>query len=243
MLGNDVPVTVTTDSANFVASACDVARMFTVPAATPVTLPVPSTVAVATLPLVQFTACDALLPTDTVAANWPVAPTATESVPGVTVTELTIAVASTRIAAVPLFVASNVDVAVMLTLPGATAVTSPVPLTVATPAALVLHVTAVDAPPTAVTFAANCAVVPTMMAACGLVTVTELTAGRGFTVRRVLPLLVASNVDVAVIVTCPGATAVTWPVGVTVAIAASADDHVTVVAAPLTTMTLAVSWT
>jgi hypothetical protein len=146
-------------------------------------------------------------------------------------------------ATLPLFVASKVDVAVMLTLPGATAVTSPVPLTVATPAALVLHVTAVDAPPTAATFAVNCAMVPTMMAACGLVTVTEFTAGRGFTVRRVLPLFVASNVEVAVMVTEPGATAVTWPVCVTVAIAASPDDHVTVVAAPLTTVTLAVSCT
>lgn len=37
--GNVLSVTVTTDSANLVASACDVARMLAVPAATPVTLP------------------------------------------------------------------------------------------------------------------------------------------------------------------------------------------------------------
>jgi hypothetical protein len=70
---------------------------------------------------------------------------------------------------------------------------------------------------------------------------TDSTAGFGFTVRRVLPLLLASNVDVAVIVTVPAATAVTWPVCDTFAMAASPVDHVTVVGAPLTTLTVALS--
>ena len=80
-----------------------------------------------------------------------------------------------------------------------------------------------------------------MRAAFGLKTLTERTAGRGVTVRLALPLLLASNVDVAVIVAVPTATAVICPVVDTVATAALDVDHVTPVAAPLTTVTLAVS--
>jgi hypothetical protein len=50
---------------------------------------------------------------------------------------------------------SKTDVAVIVTLPGATAVTRPVALTVANEASLLLHVTAVDAPPTTKVVAVN----------------------------------------------------------------------------------------
>jgi hypothetical protein len=79
------------------------------------------------------------------------------------------------------------------------------------------------------------------MAALGLVTVTEFTAGCGLTVTVTLPLFVASNVDVAVIVAVPTATPVTSPLGDTLAIVAFDDDQVTLVAAPLTTATAALS--
>jgi hypothetical protein len=77
------------------------------------------------------------------------------SVLGVTVTEFTIAAASTRTFVEPDFVASKDDVAVIVAVPAATPETRPVALTLATVGALLLHVTAVDAPPTAVTLAVS----------------------------------------------------------------------------------------
>jgi hypothetical protein len=65
----------------------------------------------------------------------------------------------TVIAAVPDFVLSYTDVAVIVTgPPAATPVTTPVALTVAFDGSLLDHVTAVDAPPRTVTFAASATV-------------------------------------------------------------------------------------
>jgi hypothetical protein len=139
---------------------------------------------------------------------------------------------------VPLRVASNVDVAVIVAVPGATAVTSPEGLTVATAGALLDQVTVVAAPPTAVTVAASCDVVPTMSAASGEVTATDCTAGAGVTVSAADPALDASKVDVAEMLTDPGATAVTTPAGDTVATLALEVAQVTVVDAPPTAATL-----
>jgi len=80
-----------------------------------------------------------------------------------------------------------------------------------------------------------------MSAAGGVVIVTDCTAGAGFTVTVVLPLLVASKSDVAVIVADPAAIAVTSPAGDTVAIAVLEEDQLTAVDAPLTAFTVAVS--
>lgn len=136
---------------------------------------------------------------------------------------------------------SNTEVAVIVAEPGATAVTNPLALTDATAELLLLQVTASAAPPTTVAVAVSCDVVPTINAAGAAEIATDVTAGAGATVIAALPLLVASNVDVAVIVAFPTPTAVTCPACETVATAAFDVDHVTAVDAPLTAVTVAVS--
>lgn len=243
-LGNPLDTTVVVFSANFVLSATDVARMCALPAATAVTRPVEFTVATALLSLVHETCCEALLPTFTVALSCAFCPTVSDDVPGVTLTEFTMAVASIRIFDdVAFLVASNTDVAVMDTDPGDTAVTSPVLLTVAIALLLLVHVTAVDAPPTAVTVAVSCDVVPTINAAGAADSTTDVTAGAMFTVSVALPLLVASNADVAVIVAVPALTAVTSPACDTVAMAEFDVVQLTAVDAPLSAVTAALSVT
>jgi hypothetical protein len=239
--GNCGAVTVTVASANRVASAWAAARMSATPGATPVTRPVWSTVATEAAPLLHTTCFDALLPVATVAVSWLWFPTGRVRDGWLNVTERTSAVASTRMVAAAVFDASKVEVAVMLTVPGATALTTPVALTVALAALLLLHVTVVGAPPTAVTVALSCEVVPTIRAGSGAVTVIALTAGLGFTVMTALPDLVASTVEVAVIVALPTATAVTTPAVETVATLALELVQATEVAAPPAAITVAVS--
>jgi hypothetical protein len=68
-----------------------------------------------------------------------------------------------------------------------------------------------------------------------------LIAGCGVTVSVTPARLVVSNVDIALIVAVPAAIPVTSPLGDTLAIAAFEVDHVTLVGAPLTTVTFATS--
>lgn len=147
------------------------------------------------------------------------------------------AVASTRIDADALFVASKVDCAVIVAVPGATAVTNPVAFTVAIAFDELVHVTVVAAPPTAVTVAVSCDVVPTISAGSGEFTVTDCTAGCGVTVSATDPALVLSNDEVAVMVAFPGETPVTTPLADTVATALFELDQATAADAPLTTTT------
>jgi hypothetical protein len=69
-----------------------------------------------------------------------------------------------------------------------------------------VQVTAVDAPPTAVTVAVSGSVWPSISAGVAGVMATAVTAGGGLTVTEAVPLLVPSKVEVAVIVTVPGVT-------------------------------------
>src|SRR5712691_409091 len=131
--------------------------------------------------------------------------------------------AVTAIAAVPLFPSL---VAVMVTLPVATPVTSPPVDTAATPGALDAHVTVRPAstfPFASLSSAVSCCVDPTDTLAEAGLTVTEAT-GRGFTVTAALAVFPAL---VAVIVTAPAATPVTSPVDDTVATAGALDAQVT----------------
>src|SRR5687767_4337930 len=118
-----------------------VAVMTALPGATAVTTPLGATVATLVLLELQATA----LPVNTlfdasrvVAVSGPVAPVCSESVPGATSTVAT-GTGDTVTAAVPLRPSL---VAVIDTLPGATAVTTPAAETVAMPVLLELHATA-----------------------------------------------------------------------------------------------------
>src|SRR5436309_4840745 len=107
-----------------------VAVMVAVPAATPLTSPLPFTVAAAVLSLDQVTTRpDSGVPPASfgVAVSWVVLPSATLAEAGVTVTEAT-GTLDTVIAEVPLFPS---QVAVMVAAPGATPATRPLVFTVA----------------------------------------------------------------------------------------------------------------
>lgn len=121
--GNAGAVTLTPAVATLVASACAAAVMVAVPAATAVTLPVWSTVAIAAFDVLHVTCFDALFPTVTVAVNCPWLPTWRVSDAGPTDIDNTLAAASTRTDTEAVFVASKVEVAVIVAVPGATAVT------------------------------------------------------------------------------------------------------------------------
>src|SRR2546425_2162596 len=147
----------------------DVAVIVVEPAATPVTRPLPFTVAAAMLELVHVTVRPvSVLPlaSFTVAVSCTVWPADTEADGGVTVTDATGTVA-TVIAAVPLFPSL---VAVSVAAPTATPVACPVPFTVATAGLLLDHVTV--RPPSGLPKASRviakyCAVCPTPIVAVG----------------------------------------------------------------------------
>src|SRR4029077_6110584 len=167
----------------------DVAVIVAEPAATPVTSPLPFTVATAVLLLAQVTTRpDSGLPFASigVAVNCTVAPCCTLAGDGVTVTVAT-GTAFTVIADVPLLPS---DVAVIVAVPTATAVTSPLPSTVATAVLLLAQVT--TRPDSGLPFASfgvavSCTVSPTTTLAGAGVTVTEAT-GAGVTVTLDVPL-------------------------------------------------------
>ena len=93
-------------------------------------------------------------------------------------TENTIAEASRRMAVdVADLAGSNTDLAVIVTEPGANAVTRPVEFTDASAGSLLVHVISSEAPPTTFATAFSCAKVPTINAAGAADMVTERTAG------------------------------------------------------------------
>ena len=180
----------------------EVAVIVVAPAATPVTSPLPLTVAIAVLLLAQVTVRpDNELPLASfgVAVSCTVWPTCTDAVAGLTATDAT-GTLVTVIAAVPLFPSL---VAVSVAAPTATPVACPAPFTVATPGLLLDQVTV--RPPNGLpnasrVIAAYCAVCPTPIVAVGGVTVTAAT-GSGHPV----------TVTLAAVDTLPG-----WLVAVTV---------------------------
>jgi len=140
----------------------------------------------------------------------------------------------------------DVAVAVIVTAPAATPVTSPDPLTVATPGADDPHVTvaATAAPFWSLGLAVSCSVVPATSDADAALTETDVRAGGAVTVICVEPCTdCVPEVAVAVIVVEPATSASTSPVGLTVATVGADDVHVTVAenALPLWSRGVAVS--
>jgi hypothetical protein len=150
------------------------------PAATPVTSPLPFTVAAAVLLLAHVTTRPLSafpLASLGVAVSWTVRPTCTLAVAGLTVTDATGTVVTVT-AAVPLCPSL---VAVIVAEPAATPVTSPLPLTVAIAPALVAQVMTRPVngfPLASFGVATSCAVCPTVTLAVAGLTVTDAT-GRG----------------------------------------------------------------
>src|SRR5438093_182348 len=194
-----------------------VAVIVAAPAVTPVTSPLPLTVATAVLLLPQLTGRpDNGLPLASfeVAVSCTVWPTGTDAVLGLTVTDATGTVL-TVIAAVPLCPSL---VAVIVAAPAATPVACPAPFTVATAGLLLDQVTV--RPPSGLpnasrVIAAYCAVCPTPIVAVAGVTLTDAT-GSGHPV----------TVTLAAVETFPG-----WLVAVTVKVPQVA--RVTVTGCPL----------
>src|SRR5262249_19336045 len=121
-------------------------------------------------------------------------------------------------------------VAVIDAVPAPTAVTNPLPFTVATAAFELAHVIPrpVNTVPLAsFVVAVPCVVCPTVRldAFNATVTVATGTGGGALTVTAAVPVFPSL---IAVIVAEPGATAVTRPLELTVAIPAALVDHVTV---------------
>jgi len=195
------------------------------PTATPGTNPLPLTVATPALfvaqvidrPLNGFPFASL-----GVAVSCTVCPTVTLAVAGLTITDAT----GTLVTVMAAVLVALSHAAVMMAVPAASAVTSPVPFTVATPGLLLVHVT--TRPVNTFPFASfgvapSCTVCPTMILAVAGLTVTEAT-GTPFTVTVAVPLLPSL---VAVIDAEPGATPDTSPLPFTVATAALLLDHVT----------------
>src|SRR2546428_6535007 len=185
------------------------------PAPTPVTSPVPGTVATPELLLVQVTARPlSTLPAASFAvaaggAGWPTVPLAHAG--------LTVAVGTgtfaTEMDAVPLWPSLA---AVTVAEPAATPVTSPDPLTVTTPELLLVQVTArplSTLPAASFAVADSCAVCPTVTLADAGLTVTVAT-GTFETERDAWPLWPSL---MAVMVAVPAVTPITSPVPLTVA--------------------------
>src|SRR5881396_555345 len=195
------------------------------PAATPLTSPLPFTLAIALLLDCQVTTRPVNgVPFASlgVAVSCTVLPTATPAVGGVTVTDAT-GTGVTVMAAVPLWPSL---VAVIVAEPATFAVTSPVPVTVATGVLLLDHAT--GRPVSTVPFASfrvavSCCVCPTGTLADAGLTVTDAT-GTPLTVMLAVPLCPSL---VAVIVTGPpAATPLTSPLPFTLAIALLLDCQV-----------------
>jgi hypothetical protein len=146
-----------------------------------------------------------------------------DALDGVTVTVFTVPL--TVMTAVPVFVGSALDVAVIVAVPKPVAVTTPVVFIVAIAALLETHVTPVDIPASATTLAESPRVAPTARVAVDGVTVTLVTTP--VTVTLAVAFLVGSECDVAVMVVVPTPTPATDPPP-TVAIAAFPVDQSTV---------------
>ena len=125
--------------------------------------------------------------------------------------------------------------AVIVAEPAALAVTVP-PLTVATEELDVDHVTVPEA------VAVNVAVLPTVNDNDDLFNETESATVAAVTVTVHSPYLALLNVEVALMVALPTATAVTTPLLLTVATLVFNDDQVTACEAPLETLTVALKF-
>src|SRR3989442_4279426 len=195
------------------------------PAATPVTNPLPLTVAAAGLLDAQVTTrpvSAAPLASFGVAVSGRVRPPCKFAVAGLTVTDAT-GTLVTVIAAVALLPSL---VAVMVAEPAPAPVTNPLPVTVGAAGWLDAHATTrpVSAAPLASCgVAVSCTVWPTCRLAVAGLTVTDAT-GTADTVIAVVALLPSL---VAVIVAAPTATPVTNPLALTVAAAGLLLAHVT----------------
>src|SRR2546422_404295 len=221
-----------------------VAVMVAVPVATPVTSPPVDTVAIAGALDAQLTIRPLSgLPfaSSGVAVSWPHCPTWIPAVAGLTLTDAT-GTGFTVTAALPVFPSL---VAVIVTAPAATPVTSPVEDTVATAGALDVQVTdrpESTLPAASFSVAVSCTVAPTSTTAVtGLIT-TDAT-GTFATVTVAEPLFPSL---VAVIVADPAATPVTRPPDDTVATAGLPLVHVTARPArmfPAASLSVAVSCT
>src|SRR5438132_1663667 len=193
------------------------------PASTPLTSPLPFTLAIALLLVCQVTTRPVNgLPFASlgVAVSCTVLPTATPAVAGVTVTDAT-GTGVTVMAAVPLWPSL---VAVIVAEPATLVVTSPLLLTVATVVLFEAHVTVRPVktlPFASLRVAVSCTVWPAGTLAEGGVTVTEAT-GAPATVMLAVPLWPSL---VAVMVTDPAVTPVTSPLPLTVAMLLLLDDQ------------------
>src|SRR5438552_14368850 len=194
-----------------------VAAAVVFPAATAVTRPLISTVAIKGLRVAQVTARpDKTFPAESrsVAVNGPVWPTMRSRLSGVTLTVAT-GTSVTVTDAVPLLPSL---VAVIVAVPTPVAVTRPVPSTVATPGASLPHVMArpdSGFPAESRSVAVSCPVRPSLRSRWPGATPT-VTTGTSVTVTDAVPLLPSL---VAVIVAVPTPTALTRPVPSTVAAA------------------------
>src|SRR2546426_10057367 len=203
-----------------------VAVIVAAPAATPVTSPLPFTVATAVLLLPQVTTrpkSGVPLASLGVAVSCSVWPAGTLPEAGATVTDATgtLLTVSTAVPFLPSLVA------VMVAEPTATPVTSPLAFTAATVVLLLDHVTTRPAsanPFASFGIAVNCAACPTITLAVAGVTVTDAT-GSWVTVMAAVPLWPSLS---AVMVAAPAATPVTTPLALTAAAAALLLAHVTV---------------
>src|SRR2546428_1436038 len=158
-----------------------VAVIVAAPAATPVTSPLPFTVATAGLSLAHVTvrpASGVPFASSGVAVSWTVNPACTEGAGGLTITDAT-GTKITVTAAVPLWPSL---VAVMVAAPAATPVTRPLPLTVATAGLPLAHVTTRPTsrlPLASFSVARSCTVPPTETDGLAGPTLTDATGAGG----------------------------------------------------------------
>jgi len=202
--------------------------MVAVPGATPVTTPAVDTVATAGLVVFQATARLVALAGCTVANSACGTPTVTVVTAGAKVTLLTgtcTAGAATTCTMLVSVCRPSTVVTIMVAVPGATPVTTPSADTWATAGLVVLQVKARLVALAGSTVANSCCGVPTVTVVTSGSKVTPVTA-TGFTVMVLVAVKPPSAV-VTVIVAVPGATAVTRPAVLTVAIAELLVPHVT----------------
>jgi hypothetical protein len=158
-----------------VGVASDLAVMTDVPGATPPTTPVVLTVATPPALVDQLTDWEAPASADTAADNCAEPPTMSDVGPVTTMLRTT---GATVTDALPLMFGLPTDVAVIVADPNPTADTSPEELTVATFVLPDDQLTVVDAPPSTLTAALNCALAPIVRFDSPL-TVTLRTTGVG----------------------------------------------------------------
>src|SRR6266568_684837 len=201
-----------------------VAVIFAKPGATPVTSPLPLTVATPGASVDQVIArpeSGLPLASSGVAVSCCVPPTRIVALVGLKLTDATGTM--TVIAALPLLPSL---VAVMVAVPAASAVTSPLPFTVATPGASLDQVIVrpeSGLPLASSGVAVSCWVPPTTIVAAVGLTVSDATG-----IVTVMAAVAPLPSLVAVIFAAPGATAVTRPAFETVATAGLSLDHVTI---------------